>query len=377
MSTNNPLLASGADLPGVQGELGGAPVIADAPLGLPSVETLTQLANALFAALPGKPAVPGTAADIPSAPPASALPTAPPLIPGGEAASQPVAGYVAPTSGFSPPSDAELRAAPASLAGLGGVPSPATAASPPGEPSYYFLEPDHAALPGAAVGFGPSSASRLESGALPTTPSPPAAFAQPAEPSLSSVPGGAAGLASIGGAPLLGPFAFRPELVPDTTPIPLGGGSSAPTPVPPVTLPQDAGALPPAVAVPPLAAAAPATEGGGPRGSLGGPGLQPLAGVPAGQSFYFLEEAGPHYGSVTPDLNVESFDFDNGLSNVETSAYPLDSRLAGAKPSGQPATVEKVPTGGAPSVVPGNAAATHPLRADTPPSPAIAGVGPG
>ena len=81
MSTNNPLLASGADLPGVQGEFGGAPVIADAPTGVPSVETLTQLANALFAALPGKPAVPGTAADIPSAPPVSALPSVPPAAP--------------------------------------------------------------------------------------------------------------------------------------------------------------------------------------------------------------------------------------------------------------------------------------------------------
>ena len=131
------------------------------------------------------------------------------------------------------------------------------------------------------------------------------------------------------------------------------------------------------MAVPPLAAAAPAIEGGGPRGSLGGQGLQPLAGVPAGQSFYFLEEAGPHYGSGTPDLNIESFDFNSGLSNVETSAYPFDSRLAGAEPSGQPATVEKVPTGGAPSVVPGNAAVTHPLRTDTPPSPSITGVVPG
>ncbi len=373
MSTSNPLPTTG---PGVQGEFGGAPVVADAPAGLPDVETLAQLANALFAALPGRPTVPGTAVDYPSAPPASALPAAPPLVPSGETASQPVAGYVPPTSGFSPPAEAELRSAPASLAGAGGVPSPATAASPPGDPSYYFLGADQAALPGPAVGFGPSSAARLESGALPAAPSPPAAFAQPAEPSLSSLPalpGGAAGIATLAGAPLLGPFAFRPELVPDINPAPIGGGSSAPAPVPPVALPQEGGALLPAAALPPAASVAPSAEVG-PRGSIGGPGLPPLASASV-PSFYFLEEAGPQYGNGTPDLNVGTFAYPTGLSDVETVAYPFDSHLLGEENAGQLARAEQVPTGGAPAVVPGQDAAIHPQRVDTPPSPAIAGVG--
>ncbi|MFZ4698809.1 MAG: hypothetical protein ACOYMG_02050 [Candidatus Methylumidiphilus sp.] len=381
MSTSNPVAPA---VPGVQGELGGAPLVTENPaaLGLPSAEAITQLANALFSALPGRPAVPGTAADVQAAPPVSALPAVTPA-PGGELASLPAAAYVPPTSGFAPPGDAELRAAPASLAGLGGVASPATAANPSGDPAYYFLQPEGAALPGAAVGIGPSSAARLESGALPTSPSPPAAFAQPAEPgigSMSGIPGGVGGLASVGGASAPAPFAFRPELVPDATPVPLGGGSFAPTPVPQAALPQEAGAMPPAADIPPLAAAAPDIETG-PRGTVGGPGLPPLGGAPTASSFYFLEEAGPHYGSGVqetggiPGLIADPYGFPFGPSDVETSAYPFDSRRADGDGLGQPSSVGQAPTGGAPVSVPGHEAANHPLRVDNASPPGITGVG--
>ena len=372
MSTSNPLAAA---VPGTNGEFGGAPVAAGAPTGLPDVETLTQLANALFAALPGRPAVPGTAADVQAAPPTVAQQGTP----GGDVGAQPVAAYVPPTSGFAPPSEAELRAAPASLSSRGGVAAPATAANPSGDPSSYFLEPEGAALPGAAVGIAPSSAARLESGALPTSPSPPAAFAQPAEPGLGALPGlsdGVAGLGPAGGVSALGPFAFRPELVPDAGSAPIGGGASSPTPVPQASLPQEAGSLPFAADTPPLAAAAPTAETG-PRGSVGGPGLPPLGGVPSAASFYFLDEAGPQYGNGVPGLNAEGFGFDGGVFDVENGAYPLDSRLAGAEPPAQPAGVERAPTGGAPTAVPGHDAATHPLRVDTPPPPGVTGLGQG
>ena len=369
MSTSNLVAAA---VPGTQGEFGGAPVgvVAHTPVGVPDAGAIAQLANALFAALPGRPAVPGTAADVQAAPP---------LAPGGNIGSLPAAAYVPPTSGFAP-SDAGLRAAPASLAGLGGVPSPATAANPPGEPSYYFLEPDPTALPGAAVGIGPSSAARQESGALPTSPSPPAAFAQPAEPSLGPLPGlsdGVAGLGPAGGAPAPSPFAFRPELVPDAGSAPLGGGGFSPTPVPQASLPQEAGALPAAAGAPPLAAAAPAAETG-PRGSAGGPGLPPLGGMPSAASFYFLEEAGPQpFATGTPGLNAEGFDFGGGVFDVENGAYPFDSRQAGEEGFGQSASAGQAPTGGAPTVVPGHDAATHPLRVDTPPPSGVTGLGQG
>lgn len=99
MTTSNPatagLSAPVAELPIAEGQ--------PSVMGLPSAEAMAQLANALFNTLPGRPSVPGLAADAQAAPPSSALPVAPPLAPEGEFASQPVAPYVSPTSGFSPP----------------------------------------------------------------------------------------------------------------------------------------------------------------------------------------------------------------------------------------------------------------------------------
>ena len=273
MSTNN------LGITGLSAPLADVPVAEGSPaaLGLPDAAVVAQLANALFTALPGRPTVPGTAADVQAAPPTSALPVAPPLAPEGELASLPAAPYASPTSGFSPPSDAELRAAPASLSSVGGVAPPTTAAAPPDESPLYFLDPAQPGLPGTAVGFGPSSATRIESGAVPTAPSPPSGIAQPAEPNLRSLPATAGGAAALtpttaGTVPAAAPYSFRPELVPAPTSTPPAGGEA--TPVPPAALPQEAGSLPPAADTPPVAAAAPSVEGD-PRGFSGGPGLPP------------------------------------------------------------------------------------------------------
>ncbi len=359
MSTNNPGI-TGLSAPESQGDVGGSPIAAATPAaqGLPDAAVVAQLANALFAALPGRPTVQGLAADAQAAPPSSALPVAPPLAPEGEFASLLVAPYVSPTSGFSPPSDAELRSAPASLASVGGLASPATAATPPAESSFYFLDPAQPGLTGPAVGLGPSSATRLEAGAMPTAPSPPSAFAQPAEPDLRSSPATASAATVFApslpsGVPAEGPYAFRPELVPAPTggtpptggasahpPIPIRcsgpggtpptGGASAPTAVPPATLPQGAGSLPPPAATPPLAAAAPSVESD-PRGFTGGPGLPLQAAGQPGSSFYFLGEANPFLEEAKAAPDFDPFGFPAVVSEPEFGEYPFDSR-ANASP---------------------------------------------
>lgn len=359
MSTINPIAPL---VPGAQGEFGGVPVVADNPtaLGLPDAATIAQLANALFGALPGRPAVPGTAVDAQAAPPSSALAAETPLAADTEVASQPAAAYIPPTSGFAPPSEAELRAAPASLAGVGGVADPATAANPSGDPAYYFLEPEGVALPGAAVGIGPTAATRLESGTLPTEPSPPAAFAQPAEPDVG---------------PLPGPFAFRPELFPDPGSVPSGTGASAPAGLPLADVPAGVGTTPPsAVSLSPSSAAQP-TEELGPRGSVGGPGLPPLGELTSGSSLYFLAEAGSPFSQGAPEPTVENLAYPAGFPEFGVTSYPLDSRLAPESQAKQTGALEPTPTGGAPATIPGHDAAKHPQRVESPPPLTVFGIG--
>jgi len=321
MTTNNPGIA------GLSAPLADVPVAAGSPAapGLPDAELIAQLANALFAALPGRPTVPGLAADAQAAPPTSALPAAPPLGPEGEFASLPVGPYVPPTSGFSPPGDAELRAAPASLSSVGGVASPTTAAAPPDESPLYFLDPAQPGLPGTAVGLGPSSAARAGSGAMPTAPSPPSAFAQPAEPSLRGLPataGGAAALAptTVNGSPTLAPFSFRPELVPLPATTPAVGGSTPPASIPSAALPQGAGSQPVADE-----ASIPSTAGlpGDPAIPAGAPFV--AANPPAAPGFYFLDAA----ALAIPDNALSGFDpfgFPGFTRELESSAFPFDSR---------------------------------------------------
>jgi len=306
--------------------------VADIPsptaLGLPDAETIAQLANALFNALPDRPTVPGTAADVQAAPPTSALPSAPPLAPEGELASLPVAPYVSPTSGFSPASDAELRSVPASLASVGGVAPPSTAATPPDESPLYFLDPAQPGLPGTTVGFGPSSATRVESGAMPTTPSPPSAFAQPAEPNLRTLPataGGAVALApttasSASQAPA--PFSFRPELAPASAPLPAAAGepASPPPSIPTSALPEGGGSH----AANEASAITPTTEPNVNSASLSGSPSQEVSA--ASSPYYFLDGA----SLKIPDSTLSNFDpygFTGLVTELEFDAFPLDSRL--------------------------------------------------
>jgi len=332
MSTSNSTNLAGLSAPGSVEENGGASYAAASPaaLGLPDAALVAQLANALFGALPGRPTVPATAADAQAAPPTAALPVAPPAGPEGEFASLPVAPYVSPTSGFSPPGDVDLRPAPASLASTGGLAAPTAAATPPPESPPYFLDPAQPGLPGTAVGLGPSSATRLEAGAMPTAPSPPSAFAQPAEPNLRTLPATTDVAPALpSGVPASGPYSFRPELVPAPTATAPAGSAATPTPVPPATLPQETGTLPAAAATPPLAATAPRAETD-PRGLPGGPGLPPAAAGQSGTSFYFLDEANRHSdgAKAAPDFHFDPFGFPAVVSELEFGAYPFDSRAA-------------------------------------------------
>lgn len=316
MTTSNPatagLSAPVAELPIAEGQ--------PSAMGLPSAEAMAQLANALFNALPGRPSVPGLAADAQAAPPSSALPVTPPLAPEGEFASQPVAPYVSPTSGFSPPSDAELRAAPASLSSVGGVPSPGTAAAPPDESLPYFLDPAQPGMPGTAVGLGPASATRIESGAMPTAPSPPSAFAQPAEPNLRSIPataGGAAGIAptTTTGKSTVLPFSFHPELVPATTTLG-AGGSTPPTAISSADLPQSADSQPVDDTASIPTAAVPASN----------PLLPVSPPLPTAPAYYFVDEA----SVPNPTTGIGSFDpfgFADSATGAELGDFPFDSRL--------------------------------------------------
>lgn len=313
MSTSNP---------GVTG-LSSAPVGAASPaaLGLPDAELIAQWANALFAALPGRPTVSGTAADAQAAPPTSALPVAPPSAPEGEFASLPVAPYVSPTSGFTPPSDAELRAAPASLASGGGVAPPATAATPPDESVPYFLAPAQPGLPGTAVGLGPSAATRIESGAMPTAPSPPSAVAQPAEPTVRSLPASTNGAAALaepfagGNTPTVQPYSFRPELVA----APIAANGPAPAPVP-VDAPTPAGSFPSATADAPALAGA----------SSAGASVPSTPFLPAVTStatpFYFLDDTPSSPINAAPTLAFDPFGFPAFGSELDFGSFPFDTR---------------------------------------------------
>ncbi|MFM8333274.1 MAG: hypothetical protein ACKN9T_16475 [Candidatus Methylumidiphilus sp.] len=317
MSTNNPSI-TGLSAPAADAS--------PAALGLPDAALIAQLANALFTSLPGRPTVPAVAADAQAVPPTSALPTAPPAGPEGELQSLPAAPYASPTSGFTPPSDAELRSAPASLASLGGTAPPATAATPSDEALPYFLDPAQPGLPGTAVGLGPASAARVESGAMPTAPSPPSAFAQPAEPSprlLSALPDGVpARTQPDANAPASLPYSFRPEVVA----APIGGGGVTPQVAAPVTAPA------PAAGVAETAAAAPGSGGGLPSGEDLTPSLPLPTNAPTETPFYFLDGAPPSPINAPPTLDFDPFGLPGALE-LAFGAFPFDARTADATPT--------------------------------------------
>lgn len=319
MSTNSPSITGLS-----------APVADASPaaLGLPDAALIAQLANALFTALPGRPTVPAFAADAQAVPPTSALPTAPPTGPEGELQSLPAAPYASPTSGFTPPSDAELRAVPASLASLGGTAPPATAATPPDESLPYFLDPAQPSLPGTAVGLGPASAARVESGAMPTTPSPPAAFAQPAEPdprSFSALPDSVpARTQPSDNAPASLPYSFRPELV--AAPIGGGGGGVTPQVAAPVATPA------PTAGLTETAAETPASSGGLPSGADLTPSLPLSANAPTETPLYFLDGTPPSPINAPPTLDFDPFGLPGALE-LAFGAFPFDARTADAAPA--------------------------------------------
>jgi hypothetical protein len=164
-----------------------------AVFGPPDADAITRLAQQFFAAWPGQ-APPAATLDPQAAPPLSA---APEPAPQGEFAALSIVPYAPPTSGFLPPTEESARPWPASAEGFNGPNS-------------------------SAVG----------------SPSPPAAFAQPAVPDFRAAPASAAGAAGV---PAAGAAAaptgineFHPELIPAPAaagethaPAPLGGAASA------------------------------------------------------------------------------------------------------------------------------------------------------
>lgn len=302
--------------------------------GLPDPAVMAQLANALYAALPGRPDIPGTAVDPQAAPPVSALPVAPPVGAEGEFGSQPIAPYAPPTSGLTFPGDAELRQAPASLASLGGAPPPSTAAAPPSDRSFYFLDPAQSGLPGIAVGMAPSAASRLDNGNVSTFPSPPSAVSQPAEPSPRSMPIGLSDVnAAVGQAtaapgdgervPL--PFAFYPEVVPLEAPISSSAGAVTHTPAAPFAPPLETGALLPAGAIPPIGAGGLGIENSL-RPEIGSLGVFSSSTDSSASSFYFLDEAARSSPLWDSSLPPEPKGLPEGVQGLASAAYPLEPR---------------------------------------------------
>ncbi|MDD5036056.1 MAG: hypothetical protein PHE55_15000 [Methylococcaceae bacterium] len=301
-----------------------------AALGLPDEGMIARLANEFFQAVSGQPTAPALTVDVQQAPPLSAVPVEPPTAPQGEFASLPVAPYVPPTSGVSPPTEAELRAVPASLAGFNGPAS--SAASSPSPPAAFAqpAEPDYRAIPASLAGvtglpvqtavsepsvapagsyfyFLDSAQSSVAEGtsSLPAASSaPPAeAFPAPVEPGLGALP---SSLAGVGGLPTPQEAAqspasssiheFRPELVPTEG---LTASASAPSELAPpaesrLGVPSGSSALP--------------SESAGTAAS--------------GSSLYFLEEASLRPPRSEPNFHFVPYEFSHEALGLPDSGAP-------------------------------------------------------
>lgn len=216
---------------------------------------------------------------------------------------------------------------------------PGSAAPPATAPS---------APPATLVASAPPATPPVEVGALPVAAAiPPAsAFVPPTEAALRPLPAtvtGATGLplpaAAEPTAPL-GPYEFRPELVPGllfaSPPLspPSAPSTSAVAPAPPATPPVEVGALPVAPAAPSTSTfASPAeAELGTLPATLGTTGLPPAAAVTepapasAGSSFYFLEDI-QSMPYTAPTFPFEPYGFDPAmLPDLSLAAGPYDPR---------------------------------------------------
>ena len=207
------------------------------------------------------------------------------------------------------------------------------------------------APPATILASAPPATPPVEVGALPVASAiPPAsAFIPPTEAEFRPLPAtvtGATGLPLPAAAPApdspVGPYAFRPELVPGllfaSPPVspPSAPSASAVASAPPATPPVELGALPATPAVPSASAFAPPAEANLralPASLAGTTGLSPPVAVtePAsassGSSFYFLEgiQSTPYTALAFP---LEPYGFDpTMLPDLGLTAGPYDPRI--------------------------------------------------
>ena len=198
--------------------------------------------------------------------------------------------------------------------------------------------------PGAGVASAPPATPPVEVGALPVTPAvpPSSAVGMLTGTELRSAP------ATVGGATLrppqaglspsavLGPYDFRPELIPAEESLALPGGGI--TAAPPATPPVEMGVLSAASPVAPVSVIAPPTEAE--LRALPGTlvedsaqpspaaGQVPAAGGMPGSSYYFLDAAPAPPSPATPAFPQGDYSFDPAmLPDLGLMAGPYDPRM--------------------------------------------------
>jgi len=196
--------------------------------------------------------------------------------------------------------------------------------------------------PGAGMASAPPATPPVEVGALPVAPAiPPSSAAGPlTEVEFRSLPATMSGAtlrppqAGLSPSAVLGPYDFRPELIPDEGFLTLPGGGIAPAP--PVTSPVEMGALSAAPAVAPASAVAPPTEAelralpatlAGATAQPPQAALPPSAPVSPGSSLYFLDAAQPP-PPAAPALPLGDYGFHpDMLPDLGITAGPYDPRM--------------------------------------------------
>ncbi|MFZ1642276.1 MAG: hypothetical protein WAV07_12780 [Candidatus Contendobacter sp.] len=187
--------------------------------------------------------------------------------------------------------------------------------------------------PGAGVASAPPATPPVEVGALPVAPAipPSSAVGPPTEVEFRSLPSTVSGAtvrppqAGFTPSAVLGPYDFRPELIPDAGAMTVPGGGVTPTP--PVTPPVEVGALSAAPAVAPTSPATPPTETElrALPASLAPP-LPATPAAPGGSSFYFLDDA--QLPPATPALPHGDYDFHpEMLPDLGITAGPYDPHV--------------------------------------------------
>ena len=208
----------------------------------------------------------------------------------------------------------------------------------------FAMLPGHAGPPpGAGVASAPPATPPVEVGALPVAPAvpPSSAVGNLTGAELRSAPATVSGAtlrppqAGLTPSAALGPYEFRPELIPDEGALTVPGGGVATTP--PATPPVEMGVLSAAPATTPGSAVAPPTEAelralpvslaeGSTQPSSAG--YVPAAGGMPGTSYYFLEAAPAPSSPATPALPQGDYGFDPAmLPDLGLLAGPYDPRM--------------------------------------------------